>query len=293
MKRTLLSERLRPYILLAPATTAILLLFVGGIAVGFGQSIGYMPSMGESTPTLRYYRQILADPGFYASLGLTLYIAFTATTLSIGVAVAVAMVLRNRFGGSRVATFFFQLPLPVPHLVAAAGIVMLVTQSGIFARVLYAVGALEQPSEFPVLVFDRGYIAAILVFMWKEIPFIGLVVLAVLKSIGVEYEEAAQTLGANAWQRFRYILLPLIMPSIISTSIIVFAFLFGSFEVPLLLGQRYPNTLSVTAYRAYIDPDLTRRPEAMAIGITITVIVIMLLALYRRLAAHLYAGSGS
>ncbi len=81
-----------------------------------------------------------------------------------------------------------------------------------------------------------------------------------------EYEEVAQTLGAGPWQRFRHVLLPLVMPGIISTSIIVFAFLFGSFEIPLLLGVRYPNTLPVTAYRAYIDPDLSRRPEAMAMG---------------------------
>ncbi|MCB0183719.1 MAG: hypothetical protein KDE31_05615, partial [Caldilineaceae bacterium] len=63
------------------------------------------------------------------------------------------------------------------------------------------------------------------------------------------------------------------------TSIIVFAFVFGSFEIPLLLGQRYPNVLPVTAYRAYIDPDLNQRPEAMAMGIMITLIVIVLLNL--------------
>jgi putative spermidine/putrescine transport system permease protein len=187
------------------------------------------------------------------------------------------------------ATFVIQVPLPVPHLVAAAGIVMLLAQSGLFARVLFALGALQQPDQFPVLVFDRAYVATILVYLWKEIPFIALVVLAMLKSAGHEYEEVARNLGANAWQRFRYVLLPAIMPGVVSTSIIVFAFLFGSFEVPLLLGQRYPNTLPVLAYRAYADPDLGQRPEAMAIGVVITIIVVVLLAVYRRIVGRVTA----
>lgn len=148
-------------------------------------------------------------------------------------------------------------------------------------------GWLERPNQFPVLVFDRWQIATILVYLWKEVPFIGLVVLAMLKGIGQEYEEIAQTLGANRWQRFRYVLLPLIMPGLVTTGIIVFAFVFGSFEIPLLLGQRYPNVLPVTAYRAYVDPDLQQRPVAMAIGMVITGMVILLLSLALRFSRRI------
>jgi putative spermidine/putrescine transport system permease protein len=273
------SESLRIWVMLAPALAVIGLLFVGGVIVGFGQSLDYMPIIGLTTPTLRHYVNILADPSFYTALLLTLYIALVSTVLAGALAVAAALVLRRPFTGSRIVTFLFQLPLPVPHLVAAAGIVLLLTQSGLFARLFYQAGLLEQPNQFPALIFDRWQFGTILVYLWKEVPFIGLVVLAVLKGIGQEYEEIAQTLGANRWQRFRYVLLPLILPGLVTTGIIVFAFVFGSFEIPLLLGQRYPNVLPVTAYRAYVDPDLNQRPEAMAIGMVITVIVVLLLNL--------------
>jgi putative spermidine/putrescine transport system permease protein len=69
--------------------------------------------------------------------------------------------------------------------------------------------------------------------------------------------------------------------------VIVFAYVFGSFEIPLLLGQRYPNVLPVTAYRAYVAPDLNQRPEAMAMGMVITGIVIFLLNLALRLSRRL------
>lgn len=265
--------------MLTPALAVIGLFFLGGILVGLGQSLNYMPIIGLRSPTLRHYAAILTDSRFYGSLLLTLYLAVVSTLLAVALAIAIAMLLRRTFWGNRLATFVFQLPLPVPHLVAAAGIVMLLTQSGLFARVLYSVGALQRPEQFPILVFDRWQVATVLVYLWKEAPFIGLVVLAVLKGVGQEYEEMAQTLGANGWQRFRYVLLPLIMPGVTVTAIIVFAYVFGSFEIPLLLGQRYPNVLPVTAYRAYVDPDLQRRPEAMAMGMIITVIVIFLLNL--------------
>lgn len=275
---------LRSWLLLTPALAVIALLFVGGIGVGVAQSLHYMPVLGWHTPTFAHYVAVLSSGDFYRSLLLTLYIATTSTVLAAVLAVFVALVLRRVDRGRQLYTFIFQIPLPVPHLVAAAGIVMLVSQSGLFARMLYALGGLEQPSDFPVLVFDRRNVGTILVYLWKEIPFVGLVVLAVLQGVGQSYEEAARTLGANRWQRFRYVLLPLLLPGIVSTSIIVFAFVFGSFEIPLLLGARYPSVLPVMAYRAYTDPDLARRPEAMAIGVIITLIIIGLMALYRAVA---------
>lgn len=274
-----MGERLRIWLMLTPALVVILALFLGGVVIGLGQSMDYMPIIGRNDLTLEHYVNILTDRDFYNSLLLTLYISLTSTLLAVVLAIALALILRQRFAGSRFVTFIFQLPLPVPHLVAAAGFVLLLTQSGLFSRFAYHLGWLEAPNEFPALVFDRWQIATILVYVWKEIPFIGLVVLAVLKGIGHEYEEVAQTLGASGWQRFRYVLLPLILPGVLVTSIIVFAFVFGSFEIPLLLGRRYPNVLPVTAYRAYVDPDLNQRPEAMAMGLIITVIVVLLLNL--------------
>jgi len=271
----------RPYLMVAPALVVILVVFGGGLAMGVVQSMGYLPILGMTEITWQHYRELLGDPRFYTALGLTFAIAASSTLLATLLAVGGALALRRSFRGSRVVTLIYQLPLPVPHLVAAAGLVMLLTQSGLVARVLYSVGMVNQPSDFPPLFFDRNSLGIVLVYVWKEAPFMGLVLLAVLKGSALEYEEVAGTLGASPWQRFRHVLLPLMMPGILSTSVIVFAFMFGSFEVPLLLGVRYPEVLPVMAYRLYVDPDLTQRPAAMTIGIVISLIVILLLLVYR------------
>jgi putative spermidine/putrescine transport system permease protein len=286
VRRLRLLEQLRVPLMLTPAFLVLILLFAGGMAVGLGQSLGYMPVIGLTDFTLKHYVDVMTDTNFLQSLWLTFRIAFLGTLFSSILAVGFALVLRERFRGSQLATFLYQVPLPIPHLVAANGIVTLVTQSGLIARGFASLGLLETPGDFPVLVFDRPGVAIILTYLWKETPFIGLVVLAILQSVGPQYEELARTLGANRWQRFRFVLMPLILPGILSTSIIVFAFIFGSYEIPLLLGVRFPTTLPVWAFRNYRDPDLALRPEAMAVSVVLAIIAIVLLVAYRRLARY-------
>ncbi len=281
-----MKDGLKVPLMLAPAVGLVVMLFGGGLLVGLAQSLGYFPAIGLRDFTFDHYISVLTDTNFLRSLWLTFRIALVATVLSSVLAVGFALVLRQKFAGSRFATFLFQVPLPVPHLVAASGIILLITQSGLIARLGTAAGLMDVPADFPALVFDKAGIAIILTFLWKEVPFVGLVVLAILQSVGPQYEEQARTLGANGRQRFFSVLLPLIMPGIMSTSIIIFAFTFANYEIPLLLGVRFPTTLPVVAFRQYQDPDLALRPEAMAISIVLAVVAILLLVAYRRLARY-------
>lgn len=286
MNRLKLLEKLRVPMMLFPALAIVVILFGGGMISGVGQSVGYFPVIGLDDLTLSYYSDVLSDDGFIESLWLTFRLAFLSTLFSSILAVMFAMVLRHTFRGSRLLTFIYQIPIPIPHLVVATGIVLLVSQSGLLSRGGVALGLTETPRDFPVMVFDHNGIAIQLSFLWKEVPFIGIVVLAILKSVGPQYEEIAQTLGASSWQRFRFVLFPLILPGILSTSIIVFAFVFANYEIPLLLGVRHPTTLPVMAYRNYQDPDLALRPQAMAISMILAFVAILLLVAYKRLAKY-------
>lgn len=286
MNRLKLMEKLRVPMMLFPAIAIIVVLFGGGMISGVGQSVGYFPVIGLNDFTLDYYRDVLTDDGFITSLWLTFRLAFLSTLFASVLAVAFALVLRHAFRGSRLLTLIYQVPIPIPHLVVATGIVLLVSQSGLLSRGSVALGMTQTPRDFPVMVFDPAGVAIQLTFLWKEVPFIGVVVLAVLKSVGPQYEEIARTLGANSWQRFRYVLFPLMLPGILSTSIIVFAFVFANYEIPLLLGVRHPTTLPVMAFRNYQDPDLALRPQAMAISMILAVVAIILLVAYKRLAKY-------
>ena len=283
MRRDVWSERLRIAALLSPAAAVIAVLFLGGLALGLLQSFDYMPLIGRTSPSLRPYANLFADRAFLSSLGLTVWIALASTLLSTVLAILVALALRREFSGKRLVVFIFQLNIPVPHVVGAIAVMFLLSQSGMLARIAYLMRLIGEPANFPALIFDPYGWGIILEYLWKSVPFTGIIVLAVLQSVSEDYESVARNLGANRWQRFRYVLWPLILPGMLRASVLVFAFTFGTFEVPYLLGQTYPAVLPVLAYRNYTNVDLDARPEAMATSMVITAISTLLILLYMRL----------
>ena len=285
-RRIRLSPTARTWLLLSPALAVIVVLFLGGVVFGFTQSLNYLPFIGQYNVNLDAYVQMLEDPAFVPSLTLSLWVAFVATSLSAVLGIASALFLRQTSVGQRIGTYLFQFNLAIPHIVGAVGILLLLSQSGLISRVSHALGLTADPGSFPAFVNDRWGVGIIAEYVWKETAFIGVVVLAALVGGTRDYEDLARTLGAGWWQRFRHVILPFIMPGVLSTSIIVFAFSFGSYEVPFLLGQPYPAALPVLAYQAYTNVDLGARSEAQAINIFIAVVTIVLVLIYMRLTSR-------
>lgn len=266
---------MRISLLLGPALAAILVLFGGGLLLGLLQALGHVPSQALSTIDGQHFLNVLHDADFAQSLTLTLYIAITSTVIAACISIVLAIGLMRWATDSRTINFLLQIPLTVPHLVIALSVILLLTPSGLFSRLLSSLSIISTPGDFPLLVNDGWGIGILIVYIWKEIPFITFMLLAVLKNMGPELLEAGSTLNASRRQRFLYIILPIIAPSLGAACLIVFAFTFGAFEVPYLLGRTYPLALPVWAYKNYSDIDLLSRPEGIAIGLIIAAIVIL------------------
>jgi len=272
-------------LLLGPALAVVIVLFAGGLVLGLLQAGGYVPGRDFSSLTVEHVRRVLLDPELLRSFGLTFYISATSTLIACLISVLLAMALINLAGRSRTIYFLLQLPLTVPHLVIAISVLLLLAPSGLIARLAAATGLIAEASSFPLLVNDRLGIGILAVYVWKEIPFITFMLLAVLKNMGSELLEAGATLKAGRCQRFLYITLPIIAPALGASGLIVFAFTFGAFEVPYLLGRTHPLLLPVWAYRNYSDIDLLARPEGIALGLLIAVIIIASIVLAHLLLA--------
>lgn len=271
------------YLLVLPAVSLIAVLFGGGLVLAFAQSVGLLGVIGDGSFSLAAYQLALSSGDFWESLGLSLYIAFTATALSTLLSLGLALLLQ---GAGRWASFACQLTLPIPHLVGVAGILLLLSPSGLLSRLLFSLGWISSDQDFPLLVNDAANIGVMIHFLWKEIPFMTLILLAVLRGIRPEYGMQARALGASPWQCFWHVTLPLLRPGILSASLIVFGFIFGSFEVPFLLGSTTPKTLPILVYQAFTNVDLAQRSVAIALGLILSLISLSLIALY------LWLGSG-
>ena len=269
---------------ITPPLLIIILLFYGGIFYGLVQSLGYQPAIGKYEINFDAYYNILFSERyaklFWTGLALNLWVSFISTFLAAVLALFAALAIRKTFFGKTVCNFIYSLNLPMPHLVVAVGIIFVFSQSGLLARMLAQLNFISSPADFPVLVKDKYGVGIILAYIWKESAFFFIILMSVLQSLGENFEELAQSLGANRWQRFRYVILPLVMPSLFSASIIVFAFSFGAYEVPALLGVIYPQMLPVMAFEFFLNPDLNARSEGMALSIIIALIVMILVIFY-------------
>jgi putative spermidine/putrescine transport system permease protein len=267
-------------LLLAPAMTVVIVLFLGGLGLGFAQSLGYLPFLPGWHGSLQAYRDLWHDSAVHSSLALTLRISVISTATASVLGVLSALLLHRVERARRALTVLFAAPLPVPHLVGALAMLLLLSQSGLLSRLSHAAGLTATPAAFPALTADSFGWAIIAEYVWKETPFVGVVVLAALAGGVEELTAAARTLGAGTWQRFRHVTLPLITPAVSATSILVFAFTFGSYEVPYLLGRPYPAVLPVVALQYQQDVDLRARPEAMALALLIAAVVTVLTLVY-------------
>ena len=264
--------------LILPTVIVLIALFVGGFMFGILQSIGYFSVIADTEQKIGFdaYRAAFQNETVRAGIILTFRVAILSTVLSTVIALAISLMISRtkRFQSTLIA--ITQFNIPIPHVVAATGILLTFSQSGLVSRVTNHFGLTDGTSDFPIVTNDPFGYGIILSYLWKEIPFMCVLILSALRGPVTSLDETAKTLGASYGYRLRKIILPYIFPAILSGTIIVFAFSFGSYEVPYLLGEPFPSTVSVVAYQLYSDRDLANRPTAMALA-TITSVVIGLL----------------
>ncbi|EJO5347567.1 ABC transporter permease subunit [Clostridium botulinum] len=277
-----MKEKIKPYILLLPVMLIIVSILGVGIINCLSQSLGYFPTVGLHEVTLKYYKEVLTSKEFIASFKFSLITCSLSSLIAEFIGVLLAYIIFMNKKKNKLLHIIYKIPIIIPHTVAVLLIINMLSQNGILARILYNAGLISSRNVFPILIMDRWGIGIIITYIWKEIPFVMLVLYAVLTNIDEKIWGISRTLGANRIQTFFHVVLPMLMPSILSSFIIIFAFSFGAFEVPYLLGPTTPKVLPVKAYIEYSNPDLTNRPYAMVINTVLITISTLLIILYRK-----------
>ena len=281
-----MKKKLTIFLLLLPflGVTALVLVSVWNVTV---QSLGYIPAFGLTKPTFKYYLEVFTNEDFLSSVWVSLRIALWSAVLAsvFGVLVCAALIKCQKTRGGFL--YAVRLPILVPHAVVAVFIVQIFSQTGLIARAGYALGLLEDYTQFPQILYSPNYLGAILAYLWKEIPFVAYFVLAFMSSISGTLGEAAENLGASPVRSFFEVTLPLSIPVISKAFLIIFIFAFGGYELPLLLGSTLPKALSVQTYLAYTSPDLLQRPLAMAMNGVMLLLSVGMAGLYSMVVGRL------
>ena len=279
----LLKKRMAPYLLLIPFLLIMCLMYVGGLVQAIVQSLGYLPAFGMNDVSLDHYRRVLTDFRFVSSIQYTFYIALISSLSSVLLGVIAAFIMHKARRGNKVSFFLFKIPIAIPHLVVIVMVFHIFFQTGIFSRFMHSLGIIENAHDFPLLLFDRRGVGIMLVYLYKQTPFTALMVFSILRNLDEKYIQIAENLGAGRLLTLRRVTLPLLAPTILSAFLITFAFGFGAFEVPYLLGSPARVTLPIMAFIDYRSPILADRPSAMAVNVIISAISLFVILLYVRL----------
>lgn len=249
-----------PLLLILPSALLTAFVVAGGLAVLGAQAVGELPVIGPPSFTLAPFLAAGTElPGaVLASLG----IAGASTAVAVVVGFAAAVLVLRSAGPSRLLEWASAVAVPVPHLVGAASVGLLLADGGVLPRLLGIGGA-----AWPDLVAGPVQLATVLELGWKESAFIALVVVGTLATKLASYNETAAMLGAGPFARLRHVVLPLATPPLLIGGGMVFVYTMGAYEVPWLLGAAYPEPLPVLAVRLYDGVDLTSRPAAAAAAV--------------------------
>ncbi len=270
-------------LLLAPSILLLGLLvaypMLSNIQISFLQ-IPLNPRLDNRFVGLDNYLSILTDPGFYHSLWVTFWYTALVVAGSTGLGVGVALFFNREFRFRKTARSLVILSYVTPSISLVFAWKYMFNNGYGIVNVIGA-DVLHVFSDAP-LWFDNpvsSFILVVLFAIWRYFPYAFISFLAILQTVDKSLYEAAGMDGANAWQKFRIVTLPAIMPVLVTVVTLRAIWMFYMFADVYLLTNKV-NILGVYLYKtAFAFNDLGK---AAAISMVLFALIFIVILLARK-----------
>ncbi|HZS87015.1 MAG TPA: sugar ABC transporter permease [Chloroflexota bacterium] len=243
-----------------------------------------MPFLGQPFKGLYNYTFEFQQPDFWNSLGVSAYFTAGSVVSELLLGLVVALVVNESFRGRGLMRAAMLVPWAIPAVVSARMFGWMYSPGvGAFNGLLNGLHIVNGPID--LLSSDTWAMpAVILADVWRNTPFIALLLLAGLQVIPSELYEAARVDGANAWQRFTRVTLPLLRGTVVIALLFRTITAFQTFDLPYTLTAGGPGTdtelLSLHAYRTLFSYVNFGRGSALAV--ILAVICFAMASVYAR-----------
>lgn len=217
----------------------------------------------------------VTSPEALSALGLSLQTAVTATALCALVGVPLALVIAR--SGPRVAGLLralTTLPLVMPPLVGGIALLYLLGRNGLVGGVLDLAFGIRIPFTTAAVIIAQSFVA---------LPFLVISVEGALRTAGSRFETVAATLGAGRWMVFTRITLPLILPGLVSGTVLCFARALGEFGATALFAGNaagITRTMPLAIYTAFNGAGVSQ-DAAVALSLLLIVVAVVILLFLR------------
>ncbi len=206
--------------------------------------------------TSRFIEKMLDDRFFGPAWRTTLLLMVIIIPLQFALAIIMALVIHARPKGTSGFLYVFSLPMGMSDLAVGILFFSIFTSSGLLNSVLDAFGLIGDTPPTYLGADTRNWIIAAIVLaeLWRATSIVMVIVVSGLQAIPDETLEAAELFGASYWQRVRYIILPLLKPSLQVALILRTILAFQVFAVVIALGGgEIVTVLANETYRQYFE----------------------------------------
>lgn len=257
-------------LLILPALLFLLAVFVYPFL--YGLWLSFSPKAGG---WLSNYATFFSDPFQYNTIWTTLALALPATVISLLIAIPVAFRVRL-MRRQRLLTTILVLPVTLGTVLVAQGLINYLGPQGWFSRTLMLLHLTGQPVRL-----THNYWGVFASLMITGFPFTFLLTLSYITGIDPALEQAAATQGASAWQRFRHVFLPLLVPGLAISFLLSFVQNFAVFPSAVLLGAPAGPTrvISIAAYQAAFEQYDYSMASAIAMIMALAQLVVVAIVL--------------
>ena len=206
----------------------------------------------ESSFTLSNIKRMVNHNRFWEAFRTTFILIIIILPIQFTLAIIMALLLQARLKGGTVFLYIYAIPLGVSDLATGLIWYSIFTQSGYINAFLRSLGLIDQNYVFLSAENRHWMIAAVvLAEVWRATSIVMVIVVSGLQAIPEELIEAGEVFGANLWQRIRYIILPLLKPSLQVALILRTILAFQVFAVILAITGQGLTVLSAEAYSWY------------------------------------------
>jgi putative spermidine/putrescine transport system permease protein len=266
-------------LMLIPGVGFILLFIGSSIFLTLVQSFGLFSITGKSEFTLENWKAILQAKESMDSLFFSLKMGLFSSVGTLVVAFPIALFFRKGGTGKGILGSIIKVPLFIPALVAAFLILNLISYHGLVNTVLMRLNLIDEPLR---MLNDKFGWGVVFIQIWKNLPFVLLIVMAALASIRDDTIDVAKNLGAGYWSVLFRIYVPLAMPGILVSMILMFIKAFGDFPICSVAGPVYPSSM---AGRMQIMATIYQEwDQAAVLGVIIIVTAFIVIWAYSRFA---------
>lgn len=274
-----------PYLLSAPALVLYLVMLGVPMLLTFILSFRAFDFNQGVIPvfTLDNYIEIVTDSYFHVIFARTFGLALLVTVICALIGAPEAYILSRMRNPWR--SFFLVVilgPLLISVIVRTLGWALLIGGSGVISSTLQSIGVIDEPFQL-MFTFTGMTIALVHVL----VPFMVIAVWASLQKLDPAVEDAGLSLGASHFTVLRRIVLPQVMPGILSGSMIVFALTASAFATPSIIGGRRLKVVATTAYDEFLST--LNWPLGAAIAVVLLIANIAIIASYNRFIERKYA----